>query len=339
MSSKFALNYVTLRNLTPPGFDAVIYRGVCKAPNLMGIPTDKNVRDAMQKKTKLGREMRESIASDPRDFVLKNGGVTILARDIEVDDKGRVARIEAPSIINGAQTQACIEWWCENHGDDQPEPLVQFEILRLPDEELEREVSVTRNSTHQVNVTSIVGYQGGFDELVADVDDKFSLRETDPGEDPLKLLQVAELLDDTWDKPWSTYTSKASVLKRYCDATAKRRAFLHGIAPEAWKLYRHFQRHPGFQSCGLQAKAGGVSRDKNGRFVEASDAIVFPILYAHRERVARTKIDRLPRELEDKLIRNATQYFTTNAQSDVATMGRKPGAYSDLRGRLEWLKA
>ncbi len=334
---KFNFQYTTIRNLTPKGLETLIYRGICIGPNLLGIPTDQNVRDAIQTSTKLRREMRDSIANDPTQFVVKNGGITVIAKSIEIDDARRTATLVRPSIINGAQTQACIEWWSEHHGDSENKPLVQFEILILSDEELDRDVSVARNSTHKVSVTSILGYQGAFEELVADVDDKFALRETDEGEDPLKLLQIAELLDDSWNKPWSTYCSKQGVLSRYVNATSERKSRLHALAPVGWALYKRFVRHPSFHNCGLHAKAGGVTRDGEGNFESASDAILFPIIYAYRERLQMTKIRNLTGEQEAKLIVNATTYFTNNARSDVSTMGRKRGAYDDLRGRLEWL--
>lgn len=332
--------YLTLRNLTPKGLDSKIYRGVCEASALVGIPTDKNVRDAIEKSTKLRTAMRASIAENPQDFVLKNGGVTMLVKSIKIDDAKRFAELKEPSIINGAQTQAVAEWWAEREYEGEV-PLVQFEILVLDTTELEREVSVTRNSMNKVNVTSIMGYQGHFDDLVKDVNDTFSLRETDKGKDPVKLLQVAELLDSSWEKPWSTYSSKASVLSRYAKADANRKSFLHGIAPLAWKLYQEFRHHDAFRRCGLQQRAGGVTRDKKGKFLHASDALVFPILYAHRERLDREKltINRLTPAQERRLVENAVTHFTANAKSDVSTMGRKRAAYDDLRGRLEWLQA
>ena len=284
----FKFNYLTLRNLTPKGLDSQIYRGVCEARSILGIPTDKNVRDAIERSTKLRSAMRNSIVDNPQDFVLKNSGISMLVNSIEVRDGDRLAMLRAPSIINGAQTQAVVDWWCEQHSTDEPtQPLVQFEILVLGSEELDREVSVTRNSMNKVNVTSIMGYQGHFDELVANVNAAFALRETDEGEDPVKLLQVAELLDPTWASPWSTYSSKASVLSRYAKATDERRQYLHAIAPEAWKLYSELRCHEAFHRCGLHEDAGGVTRDQKGKFISAADALVFPMVYAHREAFAR----------------------------------------------------
>lgn len=342
--SKFKLEYSSIRNLTPKGlrFEHSIYRGICPATSILDIPTDKNVRDAIEKSTLLRRQLRGSIVDAPSDFVYKNSGITILASGISVDDNSKTARLETPNIINGAQTQALCKWWKEEH-DGETMPYVQFEIVLLQDEEMEKEISVARNSTHKVNVTSIYGYQGVFDELIKKIDTKFSIRETDPdGEDPLKLLQVVELLDEDWGKPWSTYSSKAGVLSRYAklrETDSKRTKRIHALAPEAWKLYQHFRSHSAFEGCGLHANAGGVIRDKTGDFLYAADAIVFPILYAHRERVEKSKVKRLSQKLEKKIVANATDYFTNNAKSDVSTMGRKRGAYDDLRGRLEWLDA
>ena len=126
---------------------------------------------------------------------------------------------------------------------------------------------------------------------------------------------------------------------RYAKATPDRKQFLHTIAPDAWKLYQHFRHHSAFNSCGLHAGAGGVIRDKRGKFASASDALVFPILYAHRELLNGTTVGRLSPEQERRLVLNAATHFTANAKSDVSTMGRKRASYDDLRGRLEWLKA
>lgn len=335
----FKLGYHTIRNLTPKGLDSRIYRGVCEAPGVLGIPTDKNVRDAIEKGSRLRKAMRASIADNPQDFVIKNSGITMLADAIDVNDSARRVVLRNPSIINGAQTQAVIKWWADQRHETDTVPLIQFEILILGNTELEQEVSVTRNSMNKVDVTSIMGYQGHFDELIRNVDEEFALRETDEGEDPVKLLQVTELLDPTWEKAWSTYSSKAAVLTRYAQASDDRREYLHALAPDAWKLYQEFRHHKAFLRCGLHSNAGGVTRDANGTFLFASDALIFPIIYAHRELLKGTEIHRLSEGQETRLVLNATKYFSNNAKSDVSTMGRKRHAYDDLRGRLEWLNA
>ena len=356
MSKTITLNYLTLRNITPPRERARnaaldrsrakkseqrwLFSGVCDATAVLGIPTDSNVRDAIQKNTKLLKEIKSSIAEFPDDFVFKNGGITILAQSVVVDDRKREVVIKGASIINGAQTQACIEWWGEDEHDEQM-PEVKFEILVLGgDTDLEREVSVTRNSVHKVSITSIMGFKGELDDLVRGFDsDVFALKETDEGADPLKLLQVIELLNVDWPNPATTYRMKIGALSRYGRKGPAERKRLHALAFSAWELYEDLRNDIGeaFKNKRLHESTKSVKRDKKGKLVYVSDALVFPIIYAHRERLVGTKLHRLLPEHEALLVDACVDHFKSTARSNIHVMGSTVAAYKVLRTALKFL--
>lgn len=241
------LSFDSFRNITSPSDKAQnrkIFTGQLPITEIVGLPTDDNVRDYLveaegkQRKTptQVHRAIRDTLINDPGDFGVLNSGVVIVARDYEVDEQRKVMRLLRPSIINGSQTQGVIRDFFKDFNKDEisQEPIfIKFELVVSGDEDLIAETSISRNYQNDVKQLSIVGRRGRLDELEAALSKKMDgakLRkdETDLAGLPTeKLLQVITALipEELWVKVKPaeagepnkvyTYSMKAKCLKEF----------------------------------------------------------------------------------------------------------------------------
>ena len=241
--------YNSIRKITSPEDDKngrQIYTGYAPAESFLPFPTDENVRDYLleaqgrqrNRKTNVHREMFETLKNAPENFSVLNGGISVVARDIDVDDEARVAHLTRASIINGSQTQGVLRDWLDDEKKEGRTPFpvhVKFELIVTSDEDVIAATSIARNFQNQVMPISIVGRLGYLNELneqfKKDSGGKFELRlkETEfPGDEVVpteKVLQVITALvpPDLWhrkaerDNPLKSYaySAKAKCLREY----------------------------------------------------------------------------------------------------------------------------
>ena len=318
-----------IRNITSPEDAAAgrkIYVGTAPAPSVLDLPNDENVRDYIpdaggRKRhtlTSVHRAMFDTLRSDASSFAVKNGGVVIVAREVEIDESKRKAKLLSPSLINGAQTQGVLQEFYDDLPAEQEPPSVsiKFEIVVTNDDTFIGEVSIARNSQNNVDPLSIAGQKGVLDDLKASMlaanpSWKIRLNETDGGEgfiDTQKLLQVTMALipPSLWpiekdqDNPNKvfTYSMRAKCLKDFQNLfnvahTVGQKDhqkakevydFVIEMAPNAWAIYKRWKSHQGFIGTFIQQ---GVVRDGN-KIVDVADGIIFPILAALSVFVERT---------------------------------------------------
>ncbi len=209
-------NFHNIRNITSPEDVAAgrkVYAGTAPAGSVLDLPNDENVRDYIPEApgrkrktlTAVHRAMFDTLRSDASTFAVKNGGVVVVAREVEIDESKKRAKLLAPSLINGAQTQGVIkDFYAEMLEKNEPAPPVsiKFEIIVSDDDDLIGEVSIARNSQNNVDPLSIAGKKGVLDDLAASMKRvnpswEIRLNETDGGEgviDTPKLLQVTMAL-------------------------------------------------------------------------------------------------------------------------------------------------
>jgi hypothetical protein len=362
-----SLHYDSLRNIscahdTANGRRVLVGRAL--ATEFLELSTEENVRtylvDAEGKKTRRRHEVHikieDTINNHPDDFCVLNGGIVIVARDYEADDKAKKLTLLNPSIINGAQTQGVLRD-CAAEAD-LPEAYVTFEVIVTENEALIADVSIARNFQNDVGNISIAGRRGILDELEEALrevlgDVRLRKSETDRSDDFIvteKLLQVimalapADVLmgtkvGDRESKAY-TYSQKATCLKDFSnvhDAAKKEGAganaalyeFFLQIAPTAYGLYEKWKAHPGFKGTGIRK----IERD--GReIVEVPDGIIFPIIcslsvFATKTRGGWTIAQ--PDQLTDaELIAAAKTAYMQIADHNPQTMGKKAACYSSL---------
>lgn len=310
-----------IRNITSPEDSAAgrkVYAGTAPAMSVLDLPNDENVRDyipaaAGRKRrtlTAVHRAMFDTLEQDASSFAVKNGGIVIVAKNVDIDEGKRKAKLRCPSIINGAQTQGVLqEFYSEKlKKDDQKSVSIKFEIIVSDDDDLVGEISIARNSQNNVDPLSIAGKKGILTDLAASmvaVNPEWIIRikETEGGDgfiDTPKLLQVTMALipPSLWmverdrENPNKvfTYSMRAKCLKDFQklfndahDPHAKNHVasksvyeFIVEMAPRAWQIYRQWKTHQGFIGTHIQQ---GVTREGN-KVIDVADGIIFPILAA-----------------------------------------------------------
>jgi hypothetical protein len=357
------LHYDSIRNISAPEDRAQsrrVYSGHIPATEVLGLPTDENVRDYLVEAEGKQRRILTTLKNDPMNFSVLNGGVVIVARDCEVDDQAKIVRLLNPSIINGSQTQGVLRDFLgspEAVRDGVTDIHVTFELIVTNDDSLIADISIARNFQNDVLTISIAGRKGQLDEL-AEVMEKATggrlrKKETEYAGDFIdteKLIQVlaaltpGELSPNRTEKAYA-YNQKTKCLKdfqstyvaakdpadpRHAEATALYRFYLE-IAPDAWALYEKWAAHPGFKGTGLRA----IERDEKRNILEVPDGIIFPIIAAMGEfctsKTGRWTISPPPKFDDDELVRVAKRAYQEIAEAKPHLMGKSRACYSTLR--------
>lgn len=347
--------------------------GSAPAPSVLGLPTDQNVRDYIleapgkkrRRPTQVLKAIRETLDSEPHNFAVLNGGITIVAHDYEIDEKKKVMRLLKPSIINGSQTQGVLkDYYKDMEESGMTPPLIHtsFELIVTEDDKLIADTSIARNFQEDVMTISIAGRLGQLEELeyaLQRVYPEYKLRqsETQLSDDYIvteRLIQVMTALIpmELWPKvgeegnPNKTYTysAKTKCLKDFQDVFKKGKDpadpehdkykelywFYLDIAPRAFELHEQWKKHQGFKGTRLRA----IKRDANGNILEVPDGIVFPIFAALSAFVEKNQDGwRLvePESFsEDELIQTAVTAYQEIADSDPQKMGKSKACYSQL---------
>jgi len=347
-----------------------VYSGHMPIQSVLELPTDENVRDylldAEGKKrlrpTQVHRAIRDTLVNRPEDFSVLNGGVVIVARDLEIDEQSKALKLLHPSIINGSQTRGVIrDFLKEANGEGNgPTPIhVKFEVVVTDDDDLIAEISIARNFQDDVASISIVGRRGQLEDLQKSLQKKrpgakLQKSETELSDDYLKterLLQVIAALipEELWVKDGElnkvyTYSQKAKCLKDFQEIyrvahdpnAADHQRYLRlyqfylDIAAEADDLYNKWKEHQGFKGTGIRA----LKRDKTGRILEVPDGIVFPILAAlsvFAKQTSKGWIIAVPDILnDDELVQTAKRAYMEIADSNPNKMGKTKPCYSAL---------
>lgn len=357
----------SIRNISSPEDQAekrFVYTGQLPLSALVDLPTNENVREYLvdaegkqrRSPTQVHLAIRETLKERPSVFSVLNGGVVIVAKASEIDEKTRTLSLLNASIINGSQTQGEVREYIKSGGDGVG-THVKFELIITDDDDLVADISIARNFQNDVKTLSIAGRKGELDELenamrkvYSDVRLQKSESQRPNADNDLlhteKLLQViaALLPPELWWKQSEynktyTYSAKATCLKdfRFIHDEAKRGSdtldevykFYLDIAPHAWDIYQSWKEHQGFNTTWLRS----IERDGR-KVVEVPDGLVFPILAALAQFAVKTKHGwqiKQPKELEDKeLIAAAKSAYMDIAKSKPEIMGKSRPCYSAL---------
>ena len=331
---------------------------------VLALEDDENVREYLvdakgkQKRTPtlVHQAIRKTLEDNSDDFSILNGGMVIVARSAELDDKAKVLRLKAPSIVNGSQTQGELRRYFEKYDGSPPVvPNIKFEVIVTKDENLVAEISISRNFQNDVRAISIAGRRGQLEELEQAVRTAFpnaNLRkaETDliaDGEflDTEKLIQVImALLPEAMMKKLDasadptnkvfTYSQKTRCLKlfqRLVDEAPNEvyRCCLD-LAPIAWTLYNEWKSHQGFRGTGLRS----ISRNDR-EVVDVPDGLIFPVLAAHAAFVTlrgdgHWQMSKPAMFTDKEMIESAKQAYMEIADHNPQTMGKSKACYSTL---------
>lgn len=382
--------YHTLRSVTAPGLDTnekgderKRYCGVAPANSLFEISTSENVRGYLgrdeegerRKSTQVNMAIRKTLEEDREWFSLLNTGVVIVARDVKVDDAGKIASLYDCSIINGAQTRGVLQDYFNERPEDRDFPSVNFELLVTDDEDLIGEISISRNYQNAVAALSIYGRQGLLDSLekaMQEEDPEIRLRksETHFGDgylDSEKLIQVLTAMAPSEEIPLPSavrrkqktpetmyrvyaYRHRSRCLKDFAtvlsdpktwgegeDWSIAREYFLQ-TAVSAWRLYTRLKGEQAFSRlhC-VEGRTVNGSKKVNPDGVP--DGIVFPMLSALSRFMHRGRngwrLNIPPQFPWNALFSQAVIQHTATAGHNPQAMGKDARCYIALHGTLD----
>lgn len=369
--------YYSVRNVSCPedleNGRKVLF-GSVPATAVLDLDTDQNVRaylmEAEDKKhrrpTQVLRAIRETLDTEPHNFSVLNGGVTIVAHDYEIDEKKKTMRLLEPSIINGSQTQGVLKDYyrdMEESGITPPLIHVTFELIVTDDEKLIADTSIARNFQEDVMTISIAGRLGQLEDLeyaVQRVYPEYKLRmsETQLSDDYIvteRLIQVMTALTPTelWlgkfaedGNPIKTYTysAKTKCLRDFQEVFKRAKSkedpereafnrlyrFYLDIAPQAYELQEKWKSHQGFKGQRVYA----VKRDASGKILDVPDGLLFPIFAAlsafAEKKSGEWRLVEPPSFTDEELIKTAVSVYRTVANSDPQKMGKTHASYFHL---------
>src|SRR5262245_8395452 len=172
-----AIPFHSVRNITSPEDNQngrSVYAGQLPIKSILELPTHENVRGYLVEaegkqrrvKTQVHRAIEETLKERPDNVSVWNGGVVIVARESEIDEKQKLLKLNDPSIINGSQTQGVIKDFLACVSDLVAAGIhIKFELIVTVDDELIADISISRNFQNDVRNLSIAGRKGQLDEL------------------------------------------------------------------------------------------------------------------------------------------------------------------------------
>lgn len=369
--------FYSLRNISSPEDaenDRKILSGHAPATSILHLGTNENVRDYLmeaegrlrKRPTMVHIAMRQTLYNNPQNFSVLNGGVVIVARDYDVDEKNRIVRLLGASIINGSQTQGILNDYYQDmakSGETPPSIHITYELIITDNDDLVAETSIARNFQNDVKPLSIAGRMRRLDDLNDSFqkvypDLKLRKSETELSDDYVdteRLVQVMTAFtpSELWLKPGEsgnpnktyTYSAKTKCLKDFQDVHDKAKQgslenkpfqdlyqFYVDIVPQAYELHEKWKRHQSFKGQNRIMKA--VRKDEKGNVVEVPDGVVFPILAALSAFVKKTsggwRLIVPETYNEEELIDSAYTVYREIADHNPQKMGKSKACYSQL---------
>lgn len=366
-ANEYVFRYLSCRNISAPEDEASgrkIYSGHAPTTSVLQLEDNENVREYLvdakgkQKRspTLVHQAIRKTLRDQPDRFSILNGGMVIVAREAVVDDKEKILKLRAPSIINGSQTQGELRRFFADVPQPDEIPSIRYELIICSDPELIAEISIARNFQNDVHAISIAGRRGQLDKLEAAMQRrlpavKLRKNETDlvaDGDflDTEKLIQVTfALLPDAMLAKMDAQADPGNKVFTYSQKTRCLRLFQKlvengpedvyecflELAPQAWTLYEKWKAHQEFKGTRIRS----IERE-DGRIMEVPDGVIFPIIAAHSAFVRNDEllgwsVDKPQVFTDREMVEAAKQAYFNIADHNPQTMGKSKACYSTLQ--------
>lgn len=298
------------RNLNGNNYDIEHVIAICNAKDVPNnIPKEPNPRDQKTDRTIYKRVKESLLAEDDPTFLLKNKGITIIARKVIIsDDKKEIDLIfsDQDGIVDGGHTYEIIQ---ENKTDTPDNQFVKIEIITgLPDYLVEP-IAEGLNTAVQVQQMSLSNLEGKFEWIKETLKDKpyyehLAFKENQEGKFDARdivafmtLFNVDLYPEMTPDHPKVAYTTKAKCLLDYLDEK-KSASFLKfkPILDDILNLHDYIQIHShdlynrkfkgkgrslAFYKSRKRGKYSFVFMNEEGKF-QLYDGALYPIMAALR---------------------------------------------------------
>lgn len=278
---------------------------------------EKNLRiyfgedDAARNRTPVHKEIYNSFLSDPKTFIQKNSGFTVVCDEFHSDNKGEYGiskiTLRNASLINGAQSQGELKKLFEeiDLDKDHHDAEVRIEVIVEKNQSLQVDIANSRNSSTNVTNLSKMGGYDYFIDLNKSMTDhnpdwEIAISETDEKVPTQTLLQVIRTLmprdlrasfKKLEKSEVKSYSGKASVLnefKQFKDSHEGKSSdtedysdvyrYFISIAPYAWEEYLKWNSNPEWISYWKKNQKIG-KYDSESESFELSWGIMCPFLH------------------------------------------------------------
>ncbi|NIP62202.1 MAG: abortive phage infection protein [Nitrosopumilaceae archaeon] len=113
---------------------------------------ESNIRQWMQFKTSVNKGIRETLQNNPNKFFYYNNGITIVVSDFK--EEGNILDLDAPQIVNGAQTSNSILDHAKRTKN--LDGFMTVTIIKADDEQEQNNITKYRNSQNAVRGKDLV---------------------------------------------------------------------------------------------------------------------------------------------------------------------------------------
>lgn len=383
-SGNISIKTEQVRNLTSDSErsnGSACYFANIKPHQILKIGTSRNLRGYIaehkeSKRNQVHIQIAQTLVDESDRFIQKNSGFTLVTDQIEVKEKE--IRLNNPSIVNGGQTQGELRRFLDLYelaeSDSEADFDTRIEILVEPDEDMQTEIAISRNTTTKVQSVSQAGARKHLDDLFNSMishnsDYRINRSETDQEPiDTLLLLQITRLfMPDNVRSPsdpdriseseiLKSYKNKGKCLEEFSESYSKKDVqydFIVNFAPKAWDAYLFWRSHKNWVGTNLQAKYGkkderkktiGTRKGGNGPWTDIVPGVLFPVLYGlHNfvEEISPKVWDIVIPDIfdVDRYLKTAKEIITRDCNYDPYVMGRSIGAYMTLSENPKSLKA
>ncbi|MCH7969252.1 MAG: AIPR family protein [Thaumarchaeota archaeon] len=129
---------------------------------------ESNIRKFLPVKTKVNKQLRETLLKEPEEVFYYNNGVTIVVKDFEV--KGNEIKLLEPQIVNGAQTSTTIADIVR--GDPNIRGNIQIIIIKEDVRTTRNNITRFRNSQNAVKGRDLISLERFHDSIYGQLQTK-----------------------------------------------------------------------------------------------------------------------------------------------------------------------
>lgn len=234
-----------------------VYVFYVRCVDYTALPTEANVRSTSESAPY--KSMRKTLVEEPGMFFFKNGGINVIAEDVDLNETQKTAKLTFKKdygILNGGHTQKAI-LDTKEEDDIEPDAIVRIEVIKwnIGNKDI-AELASAKNSSSKVKDFSIANKKGLFDALKVQMDavyeQKITWYENEPVEGKpmpsVELISILNMFDisryDKIDQPNVSANAPGSVFTSWMGANENGEPRLSNVYPlvnDILDLYEHIQ--------------------------------------------------------------------------------------------------
>jgi len=130
---------------------------------------ESNIRKFLPVKTKVNKQLRETLIKEPEEVFFYNNGITIVVKDFEELNKKSIKLLE-PQIVNGAQTSTTIADIVK--GDRNIQGKIQITIIKEDVRTTRNNITRFRNSQNAVKGRDLISLEKFHSSILAQLETK-----------------------------------------------------------------------------------------------------------------------------------------------------------------------